>query len=345
VPVEVLPPSGTKPGDYLSGISVEALGQAHESTRGNIAISSVQRYAVGLLVKVPGPRHPLIRFHGAYMQREPAGLTFYARARNEGNAILQNVRGWLLITRGHRTVARATIGPGTFVTGTSIAYPVLAPREQPREGARYRVRGLMRYAGGIARLDTWVRFGHASAQRQQDFGGRAVDRPRSFGSSWMAIAGAAALLAVALGMLFVFGRRRLGRSRRAMRALDSALARSRATGEPLCLMRVIAGPGDSDPRKLAAGLRGRVRGSDRLYRLSKCELLILAPDTGYEAALVVAAELRRHLKRTTELDGIKVTVVEAGRRNAADLLERLREPKPELSYDYVLNVDSLLAER
>jgi hypothetical protein len=130
-----------------------------------------------------------------------------------------------------------------------------------------------------------------------------------------------------------------------MRSLNRALARSRSTGEPLSLMRVIAGPGHSHPGRLAAALRGRLRRSDRLHRLSKCELLILAPDTRYDAALDVAAEMRRHLKRTTGLEGIRVTVVEAGRRAPADLLERLRAPKPELSYDYVLNVDSLLVDR
>jgi len=108
----------------------------------------------------------------ARVTREPSGLTFYVQARNPGNAILQGVRGGILVTRGHRTVVRAAIGPGTFVSGTSIAYPLMAPREQPHEGAVYRVRAVMRYAHGkVARLDTQVRFGHVAAETQQDFGG------------------------------------------------------------------------------------------------------------------------------------------------------------------------------
>src|SRR3954468_3019870 len=103
VPVTTVVPDGTAPGDYLSGISVEALGQERETRmRGNIAVSSVQRYAVGLLVNVPGPRSPLPRSASARAAREPAGLTFYLHALNPGNAILKNVRGRVLITRGGR---------------------------------------------------------------------------------------------------------------------------------------------------------------------------------------------------------------------------------------------------
>ena len=63
----------------------------------------MQRYAVGMFVKVPGPRHSLIELPSASVEREPSGLTFYVQARNPGNTILQKgVRGSLLVTRGHR---------------------------------------------------------------------------------------------------------------------------------------------------------------------------------------------------------------------------------------------------
>src|SRR3954469_1847513 len=157
VPVAVNTPPDVRPGDYLSGISVQATGPGQERRlHGNIAVSSVQRYAVGLLVEIPGPRHPQIRIASAKVTREPAGLTFYLHSTNAGNAILQKVSGTMLVTRGKRTVARTNIGPGTFVTGTSIDYPLLVPREQPSEGADYRVRAFMRYQGGVARFDNRV---------------------------------------------------------------------------------------------------------------------------------------------------------------------------------------------
>ncbi|HEY0387496.1 MAG TPA: hypothetical protein VGC71_03545, partial [Gaiellales bacterium] len=210
LPVTVAVPRGIGAGDYLSGISVEALGQHHQArVRGNIAVSSIQRYAVGMLVKVPGPRSPLIHITSARIAREPAGLTFYLHARNAGNAILQNVRGRVLITRGHRTVARAPLGPGTFVTGTSIDYPLLVAREQPREGASYRVRAFMRYQGGIARFDSKVTFSHAAAKAQQDFGGRPLTDGRSSGiATWLVVASGLLLAVFFLIALFIFLRRR-----------------------------------------------------------------------------------------------------------------------------------------
>src|SRR3954453_22660031 len=55
VAVDIAPPKGADPGDYLSGIGVQARGQEDAKTRGNVAVSSTLRYAVGLEVRLPGP--------------------------------------------------------------------------------------------------------------------------------------------------------------------------------------------------------------------------------------------------------------------------------------------------
>jgi hypothetical protein len=344
VPVGIRTPAGAAAGDYLSGISVEALGRAHQARMsGNIAISSVQRYAVGVFVKVPGPRHPLIGFSGASVEREPAGLTFYVRARNKGNAILQNVRGYVIVTRGRRSVARTTIGPGTFVTGTSIAYPLLAARQQPSEGAVFRVRALMRYAGGVARLDTKVRFGHASAQRQQDFGGPpVVDPRRDSGLSWTALAAVLAGVAAFAGLVLLLLRRRQPRgARAAWRALDRALAASRAGREPLSLVRVAGAEGKALSRKVASAVRPRLRGTDRLYRLRKSELLVIAPDTRRAAAEALSSEIERHLSRSAGVDRVETSVIQADRRSPAELVARLRQRGPERLDEYELTTEQL----
>ena len=222
VDVSLQPPDETKPGDYLSGIGVQALGGAREEKpKGNVAIASVQRYAVGLLVRLPGPRHPLVRFTGARVAREGAGVTFYLSARNPGNVLLQDVKGSQTITQGDRVVARGPLGPGTFVTGTSIAYPVITPGEHPREGTEYRVRAHLRYRGGIARLDTLVRFGHASAVRQEELGG--PDASSDDGGILGLLLAAAGGLALLGFLLFAWLRRR-ARQRERVRALEQALA-------------------------------------------------------------------------------------------------------------------------
>jgi hypothetical protein len=209
VDVFATPLKGAKPGDYLSGIGVQALGRGHQTRpRGNVAIASIQRYAVGMLVRVPGPRHPLIRFTGARVEREGAGVTFYLSARNKGNVVLQDVKGGHLITEGNRVVSRRSIGPGTFVSGTSIDYPVLTPREHPREGTEYRVRAVLRYRGGVARLDTLVRFGHGSAVRQEQLGGPDASSDDGIPGWLLAAAGALALLALAALLFALWGRKR-----------------------------------------------------------------------------------------------------------------------------------------
>ncbi len=320
LPVTVAVPGGVAAGDYLSGISVEALGQRHERRlRGNIAVSSVQRYAVGLVVEVPGPRHPLIRITSARVAREPAGLTFYLHARNAGNAILQNVHGQVLITRGRRTVARTKIGPGTFVTGTSIDYPLLVPREQPVEGAVYRVRAVMRYHGGIARFDNKVTFSHKAAQAQQDFGGRPLVDRHSHMPAWMIVAAVAALAVLALVALLFLRRRRTAGPRATLRALEAALAAAAAERHPLALVRVVDIYDGTPARKLAHTVRSRLRPADGLYRPSEFELLVILPATDADAARILYADLKDY--------PADVRVLEANGLSAEIVLKRLREPR------------------
>lgn len=338
VPVAVRTPDSVSAGDYLSGISVQAAGPGRETRmKGNIAISSVQRYAVGMFVKVPGPRNALIELPSARVEREPSGLTFYVQARNEGNTILQDVRGSVLVTRGRRTVARAAIGPGTFVSGTAIAYPLLAPHEQPREGAVYRVRAVMRYASGkVARLDTQVRFGHAAAKTQQDFGGPPAEEPGSDSLILLMVVAAFVLLGL-IGALLLVRRRRTPGLAAARRAIERAVANARATRKPLSLVRIADSSGETGAGKLAAAVRGHIRRSDQLYRLGPAELVLVAPDTFADAARLVCSDFQLLLSKAAGPGRIDIRVVEAGRRSAEDLIARLQEPAAAQLDEYELD--------
>lgn len=186
VPVSVAVPSAAQPGDYLAGVSVEALHQQAQSVkRHGVSIASVERYAIGVETSLPGARHPAIQFTGAALQRQPAGLTFLLQARNSGNVILQGAHGAVRVTRAGRTVLSQTLGPGTFVTGSQIAYPVPAFGQTPPQGTRYRIVADLRYPGGVARLDTTVVFGHHQAVIQQQYGG---PRAPGGGTAWWKIA-------------------------------------------------------------------------------------------------------------------------------------------------------------
>ncbi|HEX4837488.1 MAG TPA: hypothetical protein VFV03_03050 [Solirubrobacteraceae bacterium] len=189
VPISITVPGTAQPGDYLSGVSIEALDQRPQHTaRGRVSIASVDRYAIGVEVSLPGARHPAIEFTGASLAREPSGLTFLLAARNSGNAILQGVHGWVRVTRAGHTVLSRPIETGTFVTASNIAYPVPAFGETPTEGTRYAISAWMRYPGGIARLNTTVSFGHREAVVQQQYGGPPATQN---GTAWWKIALAA----------------------------------------------------------------------------------------------------------------------------------------------------------
>ncbi len=208
VGLSVSVPATATAGDYLSGISVEALHQQPQGlAKKGVSIASVERYVIGVEVLLPGPRHPAVQLTGASVQREPAGLTFTLRARNPGNVILQGVHGQVLITRaGHMVVSRA-IHSGTFVSGTSIAYPVPASAQSATAGTRYRVRALLRYGRSVARLDTLVTFARHDAVLQSHYAHAPTTAAK--GTPWWKVVAFAAALLYGLLTTFLLLRRRL----------------------------------------------------------------------------------------------------------------------------------------
>jgi hypothetical protein len=329
VRVAVRVPRNAAPGDYLSGVSIEALGQnAHSARARGISIASVDRYVIGVEVSIAGPRHPQLLLTGAELERQPAGLTLLLLARNAGNVILQSTQGRALISDGRRTVAAIALGPGTFVTGTSIAYPIPMPREHPREGAVYRVRAELRYAARTATLDTLVRFGRAGALTQQAYGGPKAPAAGSSGPLiWLvALLGApCALFALWFGHFLLYRRPRGARS--ALRTLETTLVASRKSGEPLSLITVTFPAGAAAAGDLVRILRSRLRQADRLCQLDGGGFLVVAADTDLETVEALAADLRRQLARVEGgAPGVTVGVCSAdGEAGAAELLQRIGE--------------------
>jgi len=177
IPVSVAVPQGARPGEYLSGVSVEALGQnATSSPSSGVSVASAERYAIGFVTTVPGALHSTIRFTGAGVEAQPSGVVFTARAANEGNAILKGVHGWIRVEREGKLVAEQPVAPGTFVSHTAIAYPVPTRGERPPEGTSYLITGTLEYPGGSTHLHQTVTFGEHQAHVQAIYG-------RSSGSS------------------------------------------------------------------------------------------------------------------------------------------------------------------
>jgi hypothetical protein len=316
VRVTVAPPRGARAGDYLSGISIQARGQRAQSGRSGLGVSSVQRFVVGVQVRVPGPRHPSLQLTGARVDRRPAGVTFLVAARNPGNVLLRQVHGAVRVTRGHRVVASGRVAPGTFVAGTAIEYPVPARREQPREGSRYRVQAVLHYGNRTVRLDRMVVFGHRAAQAQEDFGGPPA--PKSNPVPAWAIA-LAALLVLALGAAIVLRRRRRGGPRgmeATVAVLDEHLDAARRGEAPLSV--ALVRPGDPAARRgLHKALRPHLRSGDVLCELGDGALVIVAPQTGATAIEELAGRLSAG---GTAGAGAHVATVTAGPAEARDML-------------------------
>ena len=324
--VAVRPPSSAKPGDYLSGIGVQAaLAGTQRRLRGNVAISSIQRYAVGVLVRVPGPRHPHVQLTGGTVDREPSGLSFFLQGRNDGNVVLQNAHGRVQVTRGKTVVADLPLGPGTFVSGTSIAYPVPALREQPREGTLFRMRAVLYYPGGVARLDVPIRFGHAAAVTQEHFGGPKANHGGI--PKWLL-----ALLAIgAVGAAGALVRLRSRRPRSLLGTIERALHAARERAEPLSLIRLAVGHGHSTHR-LPAIARSRLRRDDVICKLDESAIVVVARDTSPAAADALAAEIRRDLERAENVPDVAIDVYAVnGDRTAADLLAHMSAAPDDLT--------------
>jgi hypothetical protein len=295
--VSVTTPRSAKPGDYLSGVAVEALGQDSRAARTarkrgiphGVSIGEIYRYAIGVEVSLPGRRDPHVRFTGAGVDRDPAGVVFRIGARNDGNVILKNVTGHVTVTRNGRPVVSARILPGTFVTDSSIRLAVPAYRQHPSAGTVYRVQASITYAGGGTHLDEKVRFGNAAAKAQQSYGGPRVSSHHD--TAWVYIAPSALALIILLGFAWRT-MRRLPRRAAALAFLRSELTASQSGGRPLMVIHVdVANASRASRLRTAHALRRALRESDRIYDLDGDGLLIALLRTGPATAGELGSEI------------------------------------------------------
>jgi hypothetical protein len=325
VPVSLAVPATARPGDYLAGVAVQALDQspAAKVTSG-VSIGEIDRYAIGVELTIPGARHPALVLTGATVTRQPAGLAFLVSARNTGNVILKNVHGWVRVTSGSRRVAAATIQPGTFVTATSINYPLPAFHEQPTPGASYRVKAALYYSGGLARLDRTVVFSHAAAVTQQNYGGRKL--PHST-PAWRWALVALAILAAVPALYILVRRRRRPLNRTAgLRLLERWLAAD--SKRPISIARVATS--EALTETIAAVIGPRLRRADRICDLGAEGLLVICPATSDRAAAALREDLLEQLARHPEVADVPIQIAVAtasAPMRARQLLARAANPE------------------
>ena len=119
-------PAGTPPGDHLAGLAFE---NAHPSTsRGSLAVTTVTRSVIGILVRVPGPSSFHLHIDRAQIQQQPGGggQSVVVTVGNDGSAL------------GKPILAVSVDGPSgyrrflyrqldTILPGDTIPYPVALP--------------------------------------------------------------------------------------------------------------------------------------------------------------------------------------------------------------------------
>jgi nucleotide-binding universal stress UspA family protein len=178
-----------------------------------------------------------------------------------------------------------------------------------------------------------VRFGHAAAETQQDFGGPRAEEPgRGYPNPLLLLLAAPLVLA-----LLLWRRRRTPGLPAARRAIERAVAHAHKTRKPLSLVRIADSSRQTGAGKLARAIRGHVRRGDQLYRLGPAELLLVAPETFADAARLVCSDFQLPLSKVAGPGRIDIRVVEAGRRSADDLLKRLQEPSAAPLDEYELD--------
>ena len=119
-------PAGTAPGDHLAGLAFE---NAHPSTsQGRLAVTTVTRSVIGILVRVPGPSSFHLHIDRAQIQQQPGGggQSVVVAVGNDGSAL------------GKPILAVSVDGPSgyrrflyrqldTILPGDTIPYPVALP--------------------------------------------------------------------------------------------------------------------------------------------------------------------------------------------------------------------------
>ncbi|HEY1711723.1 MAG TPA: hypothetical protein VGG07_02410, partial [Solirubrobacteraceae bacterium] len=206
------------------------------------------------------------------------------------------------------------------VSGTSISYPLAAPHEQPTPGSSYRVQGVLRYAGGIARLDTRVVFSHAAAVKQENYGGRKL--PKST-PAWRWLVLLLLALAMVIGALKLLQRRRRPLNRPAgLKLLDRYLGPDGERPVSLVLIRADGRTAGA----IASTIHPRLRRSDRVCDLGRHGVLVICPRTTRPAANALRDDIEAQLARHPGVGGIpiKIAVATANKTTTAQkLLDRV----------------------
>jgi hypothetical protein len=310
VSIDIEAPSSAKPGDYFSGVSVQSTGQTNPLSPGSDLIHSV----VGVELLLPGARDAHLRLSAARFRRTGGREWFSVRASNDGNVVLPEVHGQMTVTQGTRTVLSSAIGPGMFVSNSTVDIPIGSGNVHLTPGQTYRVDAQLFYQRDVASLDTPMRVpGHIAG---------------ATGGGWIF----SVLLGLLLALLFAtdlyFRRRRYLLPRQALLAmLERRLAWFGERRQPLSAIHVkLNRPDRATNRRVARLLRRELRKEQVVGDLWARGLLIVLPNIGRAFAEDLCDELGRTLADSPVADKIDSLQSETAdsRENLDELVRWIR---------------------
>lgn len=168
VPFTVSIPGEARGGSHYAGIvgvdaSEIAAAAAKKTAKGkNFNFSRINRQALPLTIRLPGPSSRSLALTSAKLMVEPAGAGLMLGLLPGGSELIQGARIKLRVTRGARTILTYSSTLGQLFPGTRLNHRI-AWKGRPTEGS-YRVQGVIRPRGAATvNIDETVHFTPAKA--------------------------------------------------------------------------------------------------------------------------------------------------------------------------------------
>jgi MYXO-CTERM domain-containing protein len=111
-------PKGTPPGQYVTSLVAESV-QPAQGGAGSVAINQVNRVAIAVAIRIPGPSHPVIEI-GAVSYKFAAGTSFVSFAvANPGNVHLKPTGELIVRDSAQTEIFRSAVAMDSVYAGTA----------------------------------------------------------------------------------------------------------------------------------------------------------------------------------------------------------------------------------
>jgi hypothetical protein len=144
-------PAGTRPGQYIGGLTAFVPVAGPKSTRGphqrNNSIVLQLRRVVAVVLTVPGPTVARFKIGHVNPKQRPDAVYLIANVRNTGTTLLKGQgHVWMWKQGTKRPILSTALHIDTTVPGTTVLYPVLWSKH-PAPGL-YTITATMTWTGG-----------------------------------------------------------------------------------------------------------------------------------------------------------------------------------------------------